>query len=1595
MQTTKIFVDVVDSEAKIKLNDLGIRVDKLSKQKVSVKADVDENTIRSVERLTDGLGGLVTITKDYDKKTSELKSTVVSATKDYQAEERELKKLSATTKETGKETEDLGKKQEETSHKTDLLRGAFMRLGQVLITSVSRGFRSALDEMKAVDTQLVVVRKVTDASAEQLTALRDRAYEVGKAYGVVASDYLNAAAQFSRAGYKEQAGDLAELATKLQLVGDVNQDVANQFLIATDKAYKLDGNYQKLSKTIDQLNEIDNNFATSIEKIAQGMGIVAPIASQAHVSAEELAAAIGTITATTQRSGSEAARAFRAIALNIIGDTKTEIEDGAKWTAGEIEGLRDVLKLYAKDVVDAAEATGQVINPMEAVAALADSYEKGILTEAKLFEMVSDIGGKLRSSQLMALIQNWDMYNDMLEKTANAAGSADREVSNALDSWEVKLNILKNTFTDFVQKTLSTNTIKGFLDALSWLISSFDNLGNVVLILGLTQLPRLITSFGNMVKVFGVAKEAGVGFVTTLMNYNKVAPLAAEGSKAVEAGMNGISTSASAASIAVAAVVAVLTIAIMWYNSAKKAQKENAEQSQKAAEQALNNAKSLEALYKRYKDAKDGSEEQRKASERLAEQLKIERSEVDSLSDAYKRYTNSVSDSYEDAISKAHKATYDSERLLKSAVNPFITGETFGGNSFTIGSRRKINMRSVYDERAYNLNGDPFGLLDLEKRFNGAEATAENLLSLVDAVSEIVSKMQREATKTGDETIYNNPLYRQSELFLKRSEEAVKSYNEAYNAEVKAVVARDAFNDSTIKSIRTQEQFNDALNKGTDVAYRGYADAWKELLYEMYPEFDDRTKEAIERIERQTAAFAGLSDEVSAATSALQKYKEALEGAEKGDAFSGYADAYKDALELYNKGLTGTNQYKSAIDLIISDDMMQKLGWNYEQAGEMLGNKFFSALFNHKENDFGAFGAQFLRENAEAYEDFITVVENGNDEFSISIEDARGLAEALGVNEEVVWALADAWDAHNSSVALSTRDIEKLKEEYADANTGLIDLKNLMLGLVNDGKTKGEIVGIVQALDNMGLIDSETIPENLGKAIEELQTLKEQAESEDLEIKVTLDPDDAVGAFQKEIRQMDGTTITYYIDFATKGSKGNIDYLPNDRNGSYVRAQQSKNKSSVKTHSGSGGRLLGFDEVAAYSVGVTSANAGLALVNEEGPELIRSGNRAYIANDGKPAVVNLKTGDRVYTADETQEMYDPRFAGSRTQRPDSSQATARSANGAYGFSFTTPKSDGGGKDGSGGGSSKSKGKEDEPDLLKLLDDYIKGLLDKAKKALDEQTDAIDAQIEALKNERKAEEEKNELEELRLKILEAEKKLVDANVERTVRYYNEETGQWEWMADQKAVSQSQKALEDAQQAYLDKIADIEYEAKLKELEAQKDALKSNYDELKSSWDDIKDSIKQALSDEDVMGIAEILSRLGLTTAGDSVGGVKTLIEAISAFSSGSFDSGGIAYGKGFLRKATALGETVLDPATTERILSPRSNAQFVSFTDSLSKLFGLSSGDIGAKMQSVFSSLDRSSSVVGDTYYINGVKIGSDMANKPLSEILSVLPIYAH
>lgn len=702
------------------------------------------------------------------------------------------------------------------------------QLVNAAVAKVKRSFVEAIRTMKEVDTEMTAIQKVTGNTAAEMERLGDTAYEAASKYGVAVTDYLESVGTFAKAGYKDMSEDMAELATKTQLVGDVTSGIANQFLLSADAAFKYEGNVTALNTVLDKANEIENNYATSIQKMAEGFPIVANVASMANMSIDELMAALGTITAVTQESGTKAATALRALILNIIGDTKTEIEDGVSWTKEEINSLNDALWIYAEDAMKAAQASGKLVDPMQAIASLSKAYKDGLLSQAELAELESKLGGKLRTNQLDALIQNYDMYAEMLDKVANSAGSADKEVDVMLTSWDAKAKILNNTWTKFIADTVDTKWAKGFLDTLTWLIDGFGNLGTAVTIFGGVLVAFKWNSIVGSFKTLGSV----IGALPMLFSSAK------GGAAGFDAGMKALNVSLTSTQLLVGAIVVALSALVIAYNKYTQKIQETRQAAIDAGEAATKEAEEITSLYGEYKeyndalkDSADYKGEISGKTETLIEKLGLERDELGKLVRKYGDLETAINKAAETKLSSnlydAKDATAAAKANLEDQFQSRYVGserleaeEVVAFYNELIDRRNKLIDSNQQESYLYKTTAEQIALLKpLVEEYNSAvedqtylegalkaaqDGTLDSYLKSEDAVNDYSDALDNaaETEKTTVETLqeYAKTL-KQQESDLTTASQALAEYQQ--NGRISA---------STIKSlISMSDQYVNAL----------------------------------------------------------------------------------------------------------------------------------------------------------------------------------------------------------------------------------------------------------------------------------------------------------------------------------------------------------------------------------------------------------------------------------------------------------------------------------------------------------------------------------------------------------------------------------------------------------------------------------------------------------------------------------------------------------------------------------------------------------------------------------------------------------------
>lgn len=305
----------------------------------------------------------------------------------------------------------------------------WLSASSVVMLAVSKT-KEAVTELKEIDTILTEISKTNDKlSKSDLKNIGNDAFETASKYGKKATDYLSGVQEASRAGY-ENAENIAELSTAAQGAGDMTAELANSYIIATDKAYGMEGSVQKLTQTLDGANEITNHNAVNMTELAEGMKVVGSQAASSQISVEETTAALGTLIAVTQQGGSQMGNAFKGILMNlrqVTGEVDGEEIDQESLT--KYEKACEALGVSLSEVKDGAVSLKE---PMQILKELSAEYTKLDKDDAKRANLLSAIGGKYRANALNAILENWSTYENMLQQYADGDGSMAEEADFCL-----------------------------------------------------------------------------------------------------------------------------------------------------------------------------------------------------------------------------------------------------------------------------------------------------------------------------------------------------------------------------------------------------------------------------------------------------------------------------------------------------------------------------------------------------------------------------------------------------------------------------------------------------------------------------------------------------------------------------------------------------------------------------------------------------------------------------------------------------------------------------------------------------------------------------------------------------------------------------------------------------------------------------------------------------------------------------------------------------------------------------------------------------------------------------------------------------------
>lgn len=436
--------------------------------------------------------------------------------------------------------------------------GTWFSITRVIMAAV-RSVRQMVDAVIDVDTAMTELRKVTNETEETYSRFLTTSVSRAKSLGTTVSDVVTATADFARLGYSiEKASKIADAAIVYKNVGDGIEDIteASESIISTMKAFEKEIDNAML--IVDKFNAVGNNFAISSKGIGEALLRSASALAAGRNSLDESIALV--TTANTIVQNPEAVGTTMKTISMYLRAAKTEAEAAGESTDGMAESVselrEEILALTGNKVdiqidEDTFKSTYQIIKEISMV-----WDELTDITRANLLEM---LGGKRNSNVVAALIENFTLAEEVVETSANAAGSALEENEKYLDSIRGKISEFQATFqelsvtligSDFVKSIVELGTtLLDILNSVAKIVDAIGGLNTVLYVtVGLIATMKADVIFDRLTKIsggiarlssdvigmfhifsdgFSTAKVAGSGFFSSVgAGFKSVASLA-------------------------------------------------------------------------------------------------------------------------------------------------------------------------------------------------------------------------------------------------------------------------------------------------------------------------------------------------------------------------------------------------------------------------------------------------------------------------------------------------------------------------------------------------------------------------------------------------------------------------------------------------------------------------------------------------------------------------------------------------------------------------------------------------------------------------------------------------------------------------------------------------------------------------------------------------------------------------------------------------------------------------------------------------------------------------------------------------------------
>ena len=348
-------------------------------------------------------------------------------------------------------------------------------------SSILHGFmgslQSAYGYAQDLNESLNNIRIVTGQSVEQMSRFAEQANRAAKQLSTTTTNYTDAALIYYQQGLNdEEVQKRTEVTIKMaNAAGQTAETVSSQMTAVWNNFY--DGS-KSLEYYADVMTALGASTASSTEEISTGLQKFASVAQTIGLSYEYAASALATITATTRQSADTVGTALKTLFSRMqglkLGETLDDGTDLTKYSAA--------LKTVGVDIKD---ANGD-LKDMDTILEELGQRWQGLTRDQKV-ATAQTVAGVRQYNQLMALMENWDFFQENLTTAKGSEGTLQEQANIYAESWEAARKRVKaaseSIYNDLIDEKFFIsllNGFEGFLNIIDRIIDSAGGLKGVL-----------------------------------------------------------------------------------------------------------------------------------------------------------------------------------------------------------------------------------------------------------------------------------------------------------------------------------------------------------------------------------------------------------------------------------------------------------------------------------------------------------------------------------------------------------------------------------------------------------------------------------------------------------------------------------------------------------------------------------------------------------------------------------------------------------------------------------------------------------------------------------------------------------------------------------------------------------------------------------------------------------------------------------------------------------------------------------------------------------------------------------------------------------